>query len=81
MENRGRYSGGQLLLAVLGGGVAGALAAILLAPRSGRETRERLSGYLHDAKLAAGRVPDALRTGSQAVGEALREVIATRPAS
>ena len=46
MESRnGRCSGQTVALAFLGGAIAGAIAGILLAPKSGEETRRALKGY------------------------------------
>jgi gas vesicle protein len=46
MENQhDRCSGQALALAFLGGAVAGAIAGILLAPKSGEETRRTLKAY------------------------------------
>jgi len=73
METKGRYSTGQLAVAVLSGGVLGALAAFLLAPKSGRETRQQLAGYFNGAKDTLARVPDAFKSASHAAGEALME--------
>ncbi len=54
-------NGGNVLLAFLTGAAAGAVIALLTAPQSGRETRERL----RDATRAAGdkftKVPGAVR--------------------
>jgi gas vesicle protein len=46
MDNQnGRYSGQVVFFAFLGGAVAGALAGILLATKSGQETRWELEDY------------------------------------
>ncbi len=37
------------LIGLLAGGVIGATAGLLLAPASGKETRERIIGYSHQA--------------------------------
>ena len=44
------FSGSQMMLAVLGGAVAGAAVAYLTAPKSGRETRAELKGIARDAR-------------------------------
>jgi len=43
-------SGAETLLAFLVGGAVGAVAALLLAPATGRETRERLSDWTENAR-------------------------------
>ncbi len=49
-----------LILAFLAGAVSGTVVALLTAPRSGRETRERLKDIARDATGKAFRVPPAL---------------------
>lgn len=48
-DNRGS-SLATLLLAFAGGGMVGAAVALLLAPQSGRESREQLRGYARRAE-------------------------------
>ncbi len=51
MENHdARCSSQAVALAFLGGAIAGAVAGILLAPRSGEETRRELRGYARKAE-------------------------------
>jgi len=71
MENK--FNTGHVVIAVLSGGVLGALAAFLLAPKSGRETRQQLAGYFNDAKHTLAQVPQAFKSASHAAGEALME--------
>jgi gas vesicle protein len=73
MESEGRYNGCSMVMAVLGGAAVGAAAALLLAPRSGRETRAAITGGIDTAKDTIGRVPEALRQASHAAMEALGE--------
>jgi gas vesicle protein len=47
------YSSGSVLLSFLLGGMVGAGVALLLAPKSGRETRERIKELAEDAKEKA----------------------------
>lgn len=59
---------GSFLGAFVLGAAAGATIALLTAPRTGRETRERLKGTLFDLEGAIERVPGAIRrAGSRAV--------------
>ena len=46
----GRCSAQAVALAFLGGAIAGAVASILLAPKSGEETRRALKGYASKAE-------------------------------
>jgi len=63
---RSRDGGFSLLLAFLGGALLGGTAALLLAPRSGAETRRRIGGAVGDARELASRVPSAIRQASGA---------------
>jgi gas vesicle protein len=47
------FGGGSVLLSFLLGGVVGAGIAFLVAPQSGRETREKIRGFTEDAKEKA----------------------------
>jgi len=48
-ENR-NFSGGSILLSFILGGIVGAGIALLLAPQSGKETREKIKGLAEDVK-------------------------------
>jgi gas vesicle protein len=65
-DERGSASG--VLLAFLSGAALGAVAALLLAPQSGRESREQLRGY-------ARRAEDNLRDLADRAGESFEEVV------
>ena len=59
---------GSILSAFVLGAAAGAAIALLTAPRSGRETRERLKGTSLDLGKTIERLPGAIRrAGSRAV--------------
>jgi len=73
METTGKYTTGHVVIAVLGGTVLGAVAAFLLAPKSGRDTRQQIAGYFNDAKHTLSRVPEAIKSASHAAGEAFAE--------
>jgi gas vesicle protein len=62
--------GFSLLLAFVGGALVGGVAAVLLAPRSGVETRRRLVGAVDHGKDFAERVPRAIREASTAAQDA-----------
>lgn len=62
---------GSGLLAFLGGMAAGALLGVLLAPRSGKETRERLMKRFDDARDDVGDlIDDAKKEWAKARGKA-----------
>ncbi len=70
---RGRRRGGFLL-----GAIAGAIAGLLLAPRSGKETRAQLFGATDDVGGQVGRLKGALEAGREQAAdqsEALRRKI------
>jgi gas vesicle protein len=66
-DERGSSAAG-VLLAFLSGAALGAVAALLLAPQSGRESRERLRGYAREAE-------DSLRDLAGQAGETFEEVV------
>jgi gas vesicle protein len=73
MANNENSGAGGLLLAFLLGAVSGAAAALLYAPKSGRETRE----YLGDkASEARARAADAAAKGREAIAQG-RETLST----
>ncbi len=60
-------SGGfTLFLAFVGGALVGGAAAVLFAPRSGAETRRRITGAVDETKEVASRMPQAIREASSA---------------
>lgn len=64
------FGGGQLILAALGGAVAGAIAGVLFAPRAGAETREKLGDLASQAKEKAKHLPEAFSRARTEIGEA-----------
>ncbi len=61
---------GAVGLAFVGGGLVGAAMALLLAPQSGRESREQLRGSTRQAKEKAHELADrATQVLDQAVGK------------
>ena len=73
MERSGKYGTGHIVLAVLGGALAGAAVALLVAPKSGRETRRQLNGYLEAAKEKVALIPEALKSAGHAAQETMFE--------
>lgn len=62
-------------LCFLAGGIAGASAALLLAPQSGRDTRGRIGRKMHDAAGSARELKDRVVRRSEEIGaEAVRRV-------
>jgi gas vesicle protein len=55
-----------LFLAFVGGALIGGTAAVLFAPRSGAETRRRITGAVDETKEVASRMPQAIREASSA---------------
>ena len=83
MENQeNRCSAQAVALAFLGGAVAGVVAGILLAPKSGKETRRDLRGYarraeeevLEKAKEAREALDEVIERGKHFVAEKRADV-------
>jgi gas vesicle protein len=83
MENRDNTCSAQTIaLAFLGGAVAGVVAGILIAPKSGEETRRQLRGYarkaeeevIEKAKEARAALDDTIERGKQFLAEKRAEV-------
>jgi gas vesicle protein len=69
MNDRMPY--GTLVVSFLVGGIAGASAALLLAPQSGRATRESMARKLNDSAASARQMKDrAVQKGAEVWGEA-----------
>ncbi len=60
MNNNGSASS-TVLFAFLAGAASGAVVALLLAPKSGRETRDDLRRFSSGVARKAGQVPGAMR--------------------
>lgn len=83
MDNHdARCSSQAVALAFVGGAIAGVIAGILLAPKSGAETRRELKGYarkaeeevLEKAKEARAALDDMIERGKQFVAEKRTDV-------
>ncbi len=78
MDNReATCSGPAVVLALLGGAVAGVVAGLLLAPKSGEETRRALKGYarrteeevLEKAKEARAALDETIERGKHFIAK------------
>jgi gas vesicle protein len=74
VEHKG-FSGGQMLLAVLGGAAVGATVALLTAPRSGRETRARINDFAGSGREKAKQFPDAVKAAGAAARVAFTDAM------
>lgn len=63
---RSASSAGRTFLTFLVGATAGAVTALLLAPYSGRESREKIRDVAKSARERAGRIPSAMREAGTA---------------
>ena len=81
MDNQdSKCSAQSIALAFLGGAIAGVAAGILLAPKSGEETRRALKGYarraeeevLEKAKEARAALDETIERGKQFMAEKRR---------
>ena len=73
MSDREGFSGFGVFLAFIGGAAAGAAVALLMAPTSGEETRDKLLGYANDGKEKVTRVPQALKSAYAQATEVARD--------
>ncbi len=80
MNSDGRYSAGSVALAFLLGGAVGAGLAILLTPRSGPETRERIREQAFAAKDEAKRVADEVKEKAEELLEKSKEYVEEKKA-
>lgn len=64
------FTGTQLLLAALGGAVAGAAVAYLTAPKTGRETRAKLTEMFEDGREKVRSLPGATKVAGVAARDA-----------
>lgn len=77
MREEGGYCTGGILLSFLLGGIVGAGFALLFAPKSGRETREKIKVFAEDVKDRAkdyaedvkGKVTSTVEKGKEFYGE------------
>ena len=70
LVKREGFGGGPLLLAFVGGAVAGAIAGWLLAPRSGADTRAKVRGLAERAKDKVTRIPKVIHEAGAAAKQA-----------
>jgi gas vesicle protein len=69
------FSGGQMILTFVAGAAAGAITALLVAPRSGDQTRDRIKQMAGGSKEKLGRVPAALVEAKEAATHAFKEAM------
>jgi gas vesicle protein len=74
-NENGGMGAGTVILAMLGGAVAGAAAALLLAPRSGAETRAAIGDGIGEAGEQVKRARMAAREAATAAREAFTEAM------
>jgi gas vesicle protein len=70
------FTGGQVLIALLGGVAAGAAIMYLNAPRSGAQSRARLQSVVDAARDRVTNAPHALREAAEAAQKAFTETLA-----
>jgi len=73
MTDKSGYSGLGIFFAFLGGAVAGAATALLLAPASGEETREKLLDYANQGKDKVSRMPKAIASAYTQAAEVAKD--------
>jgi gas vesicle protein len=77
-QEEGGYGAGQLIFSFFLGGLVGAGVALLFAPRSGRETREKIKEFAGEAKEKAEEVFDQVKGKVTTVVEKGKEAIEER---
>lgn len=60
------FTGGQILLAFLGGAAAGAAVALLTAPKRGAEVRKEIASTVRDGTERAKLLPEAMKNAADA---------------
>ncbi len=78
--SNGRYSAGSVALAFLMGSAVGAGLALLVAPKSGPETRELIKGQASVAKDEALKVADEVKEKATELLEKSKEVVESKKA-
>lgn len=74
-NNHSGIHAGHVLLALMGGAIAGAGVAYLTAPASGSETRHRMRVMAHDTNVTVHHLPDAVRRATEAARDAFVEAL------
>jgi gas vesicle protein len=74
-QNNGGVGAGTVLFAFLAGATVGGVVALLFAPQSGRQTRQRILEMGDDARDAIGRVPHAVREAEKAAVTTFNETL------
>jgi len=69
-QDQQENGGHSVWLAFAAGALIGGVVAVLLAPRSGAETRRRLASAADDSLETASRLPQAIRAASAAAQDA-----------
>jgi gas vesicle protein len=75
-NERTGFTGGQVCLGFLAGAAAGAVTAVLSAPRSGTDTRRRIRDLAEEGRERAQRIPEALAEATEAAKQAFTESLA-----
>ncbi len=78
--SNGRYSAGSVAISFLLGSVVGAGLALLVAPKSGPETRELIKEQASVAKEEASKVADEVKEKATELLEKSKEVVETKKA-
>ena len=80
MQDRHAVSTKAIAFMVIGGAVLGAAAGVLLAPKSGRETRKELKRYAHRVSKGAADVAHRTKAGIEAAMEKGRSLLESKAA-
>lgn len=77
-NDNGRYSGAHILIAFIAGAAAGAVVALLTAPQSGKETRDKVRGWAEDMGEKAAHVPGTVQDAFGRATEAAKRAFSKK---
>jgi gas vesicle protein len=80
MQNRHALSTKTIAFMVIGGAVVGAAAGVLLAPKSGRDTRKELKSYANKLGGSVAGVAHRTKAGIEAAVEKGRSLLESKAA-
>jgi gas vesicle protein len=75
MSNEKGFSAGSVILAFLVGGLTGAAVALLFAPQTGKQTRDKINDLAGDVSEKAEKLAKSLRSGVKDAMEYGKETI------
>jgi gas vesicle protein len=74
-QNNGGVGAGTVFFAFLAGAAVGGVVALLFAPQSGKQTRQKVLEFGDDARETVGRVPHAMLEAERAAVATFSETL------